>query len=368
MEFTKSNTEGVRVADGNSIADFLTRGGLAVSCTSTHIAPQVVTYGMECEDIFDFQPNKAKRLVKLLGVRNHVSVSFVDDTPDGDFAIEMQRNPRGSVLAGDVSGNRTYIGLGVDTNGEPVMLDIAQAPHVLIAGTTGAGKSVLLNSIISQLVNQNTPEQCELVLIDPKRVEFGAWAGIPHLRQPVVQGSENAIAALKALCDEMDGRYDCIACRGCKTAEEAHLSRIVCVIDELADLMLTSKKAAEDMIVRIAQLGRAAGIHLVVATQSPRATVVTGLIKANLPCKIALTCNGVRESMVILDHKGAEQLLGAGDAIIRQAGAETRFQAALTPQEDVLELVQEVKSKYKPIKRKQTKRNTGILKWILTGE
>lgn len=368
MTFSKSNTGNVRVADGDSIAEFLTRGGLAVSCTCTHIAPQVVTYGMECEDIFTFQPNKAKRLVRLLSVRNHVSASFVAESPLGDFAIEMQRNPRGSVLAGDVSGNGMYTGLGVDTNGEPVMLDIMQAPHVLIAGTTGSGKSVLLNSIIAQLVNQNTPEQCELVLIDPKRVEFGTWDGIPHLRTPVVLGAENAIAALKSLCDEMDSRYEMLSVRGCRTADEAGLSRIVCVIDELADLMLTSKKAVEDMIVRIAQLGRAAGIHLVVATQSPRASVVTGLIKANLPCKIALTCNSVRESVVILDHKGAEQLLGMGDAIIRLAGEETRFQAALTPQEDVLELVYEVKSKYKPIKHKQTRRNTGILKWILTGK
>ena len=266
----------------------------------------------------------------------------------------------------------TAFAVGKDISGKNIVGNISKLPHVLIAGTTGSGKSVMLNTIIAGLVYKNEPQACELVIIDPKRVEFDAWAGIPHLRCPIVQGSENAVQALESLADEMDARYEKMSSLGVKTAAEAGMNRIVCVIDELADLMMVSKKSVESNIVRIAQLGRAAGIHLVVATQSPRAAVVTGLIRANMPCKIALTCNGVRESMIVLDHGGAEKLLGAGDALIRRPGSvnETRFQAAYTPAGDIEKLVASVKANCQPVKHTvpMERRKGSVLRWILTGE
>lgn len=374
MDFTKSENNHAAILAGDSIAQFITGGGLACTCVKQDIAPQSAVYGFECSDIYEYKPTLAKRLVRLVGTRSHVQARFIEDCPYGDFGVEIERNPRGSVYLGDIvhASLGLSVSIGVGMTGEPEMLDIGKAPHVLIAGTTGSGKSVLLNTIIAGLVYKNEPQACELVLIDPKRVEFDAWAGIPHLRCPIVQGAENAVQALESLADEMDSRYEKMSSMGVKTAAEAGMNRIVCVIDELADLMLVSKKSVENNIVRIAQLGRAAGIHLVVATQSPRAAVVTGLIRANMPCKIALTCNGVRESMIVLDHGGAEKLLGAGDALIRRPGSvgETRFQAAYTPARDIEKLVSSVKANCQPVKHTVPleRRKGSVLRWILTGE
>ncbi len=374
MEFTKSENNNAAILDGNSIARFITGGGLACTCVKQAIAPQSAVYGFECTDIYSYKPTLAKRLVRLVGTRSHVQARFIEDCQCGDFGVEIERNPRGSVYLGDIvhASFGLSVSLGVGMTGEPEMLDIGNAPHVLIAGTTGSGKSVLLNTIISGLVYKNLPQDCELVLIDPKRVEFDAWANIPHLRCPIVQGAENAVQALESLVDEMDYRYEQLSSKGLKTADVAGMSHIVCVIDELADLMMVSKKSVESNIVRIAQLGRAAGIHLIVATQSPRAAVVTGLIRANMPCKIALTCNGVRESMIVLDHGGAEKLLGAGDALIRRSGSvnETRFQAAFTPAGDIEKLVSSVKANCKPAVHTvpMERRKGSVLRWILTGE
>ena len=368
MDFTKSESSSAAILAGDSIAQFITGGGLACTCVKQDIAPQSAVYGFECTDIYSYKPKLAKRLVRLVGTRSHVAARFIEDCPSGDFGVEIERNPRGSVYLGDIvhASLGVSVSIGVGMTGEPEMLDIGKAPHVLIAGTTGSGKSVLLNTIIAGLVYKNEPQACELVLIDPKRV------GIPHLRCPIVQGSENAVQALESLADEMDSRYEKMSSMGVKTAAEAGMNRIVCVIDELADLMMVSKKSVENNIVRIAQLGRAAGIHLVVATQSPRAAVVTGLIRANMPCKIALTCNGVRESMIVLDHGGAEKLLGAGDALIRRPGSvgETRFQAAYTPVEDIEKLVSSVKANCHPVKHTVPleRRKGSVLRWILTGE
>jgi S-DNA-T family DNA segregation ATPase FtsK/SpoIIIE len=228
--------------------------------------------------------------------------------------------------------------LGVNTQNSPVWIDLYSAPHLLIAGETGAGKSVLVNSIICSVLLKNSPETARFVMIDPKQVEFTAYKNLPHLLRPIITSPRAAVAALESLCDTMEERYTRAAARGLKYSPE---TPIICIIDELADLMITSRAAVEKYIVRIAQKGRAARIHLIIATQSPRASVITGLIKANMPTKIALTCSNIRESMVILDHGGAEKLTGRGDCILKTplTPDEIRIQAAYTPEKDIENIV-----------------------------
>ena len=177
---------------------------------------------------------------------------------------------------------------GVDTLNRPLVVDITSLPHTLIGGTTGGGKSVLLNSIAVSLLFKHTPETLQFIIIDPKQVEFSGFAGLPHLLRPVVTDPYLAIDTLASVCDMIDQRYKRMAARKVKNAAEMGLPSVVVMIDELADLIILGKKPVETAIVRIAQLGRAAGVHLIVATQQPTVNVVTGLIKANISCRIAL--------------------------------------------------------------------------------
>ena len=182
MEFTKSENSSAAILAGDSIARFITGGGLACTCVRQDIAPQSAVYGFECSDIYEYKPTLAKRLVRLVGTRSHVAARFIEDCPYGDFGIEIERNPRGSVYLGDIvhAGLGLSVSIGVGMTGEPEMLDIGKAPHVLIAGTTGSGKSVLLNTIIAGLVYKNEPQACELVLIDPKRVGRHPSPALPY--------------------------------------------------------------------------------------------------------------------------------------------------------------------------------------------
>ena len=225
--------------------------------------------------------------------------------------------------------------LGIDDDGTPVYIDIARMPHMLIAGATGSGKSVALDAILCSLLFCASPSQVQFVLIDPKRVELGAYAGLPHLAKPIITSTPEAIQTLQQLEYAMDNRYKALE-RGKPIGP-----RMVIVIDELADLMLTSRKAAEHSIVRIAQLGRAAGIHLILATQKPLVSVVTGLIQANTPCKLALQTASTGDSVRILGHKGAEKLLGRGDALLKLPDRvqEIRLQCAYTAPEDIAAIV-----------------------------
>lgn len=229
----------------------------------------------------------------------------------------------------------TSAALGVDEDGIPVYIDIAKMPHMLIAGATGSGKSVALDAILCSLLYCASPSQVQLVLIDPKRVELGAYAGLPHLAKPIITNTPEAIQTLQQLEYAMDNRYKALE------RKKAVGPRIVVVIDELADLMLTSRKAVEHSIVRIAQLGRAAGIHLILATQKPLVSVVTGLIQANTPCKLALQTASTSDSVRILGHKGAEKLLGRGDALLKLPDRveEIRLQCAYTSDRDVAAVV-----------------------------
>jgi len=211
--------------------------------------------------------------------------------------------------------------LGLGSGGEPVMADLARMPHMLVAGSTGSGKSVCMNAIISGLILTRTPLELRLVLIDPKRVELTPYQGIPHLYTPVVVEADRAVIVLKSLVDEMMGRFRLLEGAGVKNIAaynekvKERMPYLVILVDELADLMLTGAGEVERLLVRLAQLGRATGVHLVVATQRPSVDVVTGLIKANFPSRISFAVMSQIDSRTILDSPGAEKLLGRGDML-----------------------------------------------------
>jgi S-DNA-T family DNA segregation ATPase FtsK/SpoIIIE len=217
------------------------------------------------------------------------------------------------------------IGLGRDVSGEPIVADLGTMPHLLISGATGSGKSVCINSIITCLLLNNTPDSLKLLMIDPKRVELTNFNGIPHLQVPVIVDLERVVGSLKWVTREMDQRYNKLARAGVRNIEEynkqanaqgeSHLPYLVVFVDELADLMMLAHDEVERALVRIAQMARATGIHLVIATQRPSVDVVTGLIKANFPARISFAVTSQVDSRVVLDMGGAERLLGRGDML-----------------------------------------------------
>ncbi|MBE0689666.1 MAG: DNA translocase FtsK, partial [Anaerolineae bacterium] len=222
------------------------------------------------------------------------------------------------------------IALGQGVDGTPVAADLSSMPHLLIAGTTGSGKSVCVNSIIASLLLENTPERLKFIMVDPKRVELTAYNGIPHLVSPVVVELERIVSVLKWVTREMDERYRRFSAAGARNIDdfnkhmpsgEVLMPYIVVIIDELADLMMLAPEETERVITRLAALARATGIHLVIATQRPSVDVVTGLIKANFPTRIAFAVAGSVDSRVILDQPGAERLLGRGDMLYMSSNA-----------------------------------------------
>ncbi len=247
--------------------------------------------------------------------------------------------------------SRLRLGLGKDVSGNAVAADLAAMPHLLIAGTTGSGKSVCINAIISSLLLQNTPDELKFVMVDPKRVELTNFNGIPHLLAPVVVELERVVSALQWVSREMNERYHRFAREGVRNIDDynqrmVHLQgkpmyTIVVVIDELADLMLLAPDETERVITRLAQLARATGIHLVIATQRPSVDVVTGLIKANFPARVSFAVASSVDSRVILDHPGAERLLGRGDMLFQapDASLPVRMQGAFVSEEELARLI-----------------------------
>jgi S-DNA-T family DNA segregation ATPase FtsK/SpoIIIE len=238
--------------------------------------------------------------------------------------------------------------LGKDITGRPVFGDLSKMPHLLVAGATGSGKSVCLNGIIASLLVSATPDQVQLLLIDPKRVEFTVYNGIPHLIKEVITDARLAGGALFEMTKEMDARYERFARAGVRKIEEYNakypsekLPYVVIVIDELADLMLIAPAKVETLICRLAQLARATGIHLVVATQRPSVDVITGIIKANIPSRIAFAVSSQVDSRTILDMAGAERLLGRGDMLYlpMDAPKPIRAQGGLTTGGELSRLV-----------------------------
>jgi S-DNA-T family DNA segregation ATPase FtsK/SpoIIIE len=261
--------------------------------------------------------------------------------------------------------------LGKDSSGGPLIDDLTRMPHCLIAGTTGSGKSVCINTIIMSIMYQQRPDMVKLILVDPKVVEMAPFKDIPHLMCPVINDAARAASVLEWACEKMDERYEFLAEAGVRNLkgynsltteelverfkpetpeEEARIPKklpyIVIIVDELADLMMTSGKEVEASIVRLAQKARAVGIHLILATQRPQATVVTGLIKANMPAKIAFRVSSKMDSRIVLDMNGAEVLLGQGDMLYLPSGASkpTRSQGTYIDDKEIRESVKMVKS------------------------
>ena len=249
------------------------------------------------------------------------------------------------------------VGLGKDIAGKPVITDLAKMPHLLVAGTTGSGKSVCVNTLISSILFSRKPEEVKLLLIDPKMVELSVYNGIPHLMAPVVTDMKKAAAVLRWAVREMEARYKAFAASGkrdIKSYNEAHpksaMPLIVLIIDELADLMMTAPDDIEESISRLAQMARAAGIHMVLATQRPSVNVITGSIKANVPSRISFAVGSQIDSRTILDMAGAEKLLGKGDMLFSPIGANKpiRVQGAFISDDEVEHLVEFVKQQREP--------------------
>ncbi len=274
--------------------------------------------------------------------------------------IEIPNSKRANVHLGDVlpyaTGGPLEVAIGRDSAGKPVVADIAKMPHMLVAGTTGSGKSVLINSMVMSLLMRTTPKQVRLIMIDPKRVEFTCYNGLPHLYVPVVTDPRQAASALQWAVSEMERRLKVFERAGarnikvynqmCTTGKLSEMDNppepmpyIVVVIDELSDLMMTAGKDVEASIVRIAQLARAAGIHLVIATQRPSANVVTGLIKSNIDSRVALKVSSGIDSRVILDETGAERLLGNGDMLFKDRGLAPKRVLGCYTSDDEIEAV-----------------------------
>jgi S-DNA-T family DNA segregation ATPase FtsK/SpoIIIE len=273
--------------------------------------------------------------------------------------VELPNTSPNLVTLGDIfeglpqSSSPLAVWLGKDISGQAVWTDLARMPHILIAGTTGSGKSGCINTILTSVLLRSSPDDVRMILIDPKRIELGYYESIPHLLAPVVSSPKEATAVLRNVVAEMERRYEQLskvrarnlpeANRALRSRGEAQLPYLLVVIDELADLMMISPQEVEDCVIRLAQKSRAVGIHLVLATQRPSVDVITGMIKANVPSRIAFAVSSQTDSRVILDQSGAESLLGQGDMLFKPLGTSRlqRLQGAFVTEEEIALIVEQ---------------------------
>ncbi|MSR85479.1 DNA translocase FtsK [Candidatus Uhrbacteria bacterium] len=338
--------------------------GIPVEMTEVSVGPTVTQFALK--------PSDGIKLTRITGLHNDLALALAAhpirieapipgkslvgiEVPNQSVATVGLREILESKEFRERKTNLTFA-LGKDVAGKPWVADLTRMPHLLVAGATGSGKSVCLNTIIMSYLYTNGPDDLKLIMVDPKRVELQIYNGIPHLITPVITKVNETVNALKWALREMDRRYDLLAkfsSRDLATYNarvQDHLPYIVILIDELADLMATAASDVEGPIVRLAQMSRAVGIHLVLATQRPSVDVITGLIKANIPARIAFAVASATDSRTILDQQGAEKLLGRGDMLFSTAELATpkRVQDSFVSEAEIGRVVEFIKSKYEP--------------------
>jgi DNA segregation ATPase FtsK/SpoIIIE, S-DNA-T family len=336
----------------------------------------VRTYAGPVVSTFEFKPAANVKVSKILNLQDDLAMALSAETiriqapiPGKDVVgIEIPNETVDTIYLRELLDSKLFkesvspltIALGKDIVGKPFITDLKKLPHLLIAGTTGSGKSVGINAMILSLLYKNSPDQLRLLMIDPKMLEFSIYNDIPHLLTPVITKPKQAIVALNNMVSEMERRYELMSETRTKNIENynekvkreggEHFPYIVVIIDELADLMMTSGKDVEHSIARLAQMARASGIHLVVATQRPSVDVVTGLIKANLPSRISYRVGQKVDSKIILDQMGAESLLGRGDMLFTPPGSTglVRLHAPWSEEDEIENIVNFIKSQREP--------------------
>lgn len=342
------------------LADFDVEGKV----TQVHPGP-VVT-------MFEFEPAPGIKINKIISLADDLSLALkaqsvrIYAVPGrSTIGIEVPNKQREIVSLREIIGSEVFqrsnsklsLALGKDITGNPFVIDLAKTPHLLVAGATGSGKSVSLNSMIISILYKATPREVKLLMIDPKFLELSPYNDIPHLLSPVITSPKDARDALKKIVLEMERRYRIIAERGARNiegfnaqvADEEKLPYIVVIIDELADLMLTGAQEVEDAITRLAHMARASGIHLIIATQRPSVDVITGVIKANFPARIAFQVTSRIDSRTILDTQGAEQLLGQGDMLFMMPGIRLkRIHGSYVSEDEIRAIVDFIKPQAEP--------------------
>ena len=345
-------------ATGEALLEALSHFGIEASLVGTVSGPHITRYelrlapGVKMNKVGNLKDDLAYALAAT-------DIRILAPIPGKQaVGVEVPNQTRHLVTLGDVFGevpsdaSPLTVFLGKDVGGRSVNADLAKMPHILVAGTTGAGKSAAVNAMLSSILLRATPDQVRLVLVDPKQVELNHYEAIPHLLTPVITSPRMAANALQNLVREMEWRYGIMSVAKTRSLPELNRRRVadgeeplpylLCVIDELADLMMVAPGDVEDAIIRLAQKARAVGIHLVLATQSPRVDVITGMIKANVPSRIAFAVSSQTDSRVILDQNGAETLLGQGDMLFSPLGSSRlqRIQGAYIDEAQIEELTQ----------------------------
>ena len=336
--------------------------GISVEMAETKVGPTVTQY--------TFKPAEGVKVSRIITLNNDLSLALaahpirIEAPIPGQSLVGVEVPNKAKAVVGlreiledSVFKNRKHnlmIALGKDVSGTVWIYDITRMPHLLVAGATNSGKSVCLNTIIISLLYQNNPDDLRFIMVDPKRVELPAYNGIPHLLTPVITEVSKTINALKWCLNEMDRRYDLLNKAGKKNIQtynadkpEEKLPYIIFIIDELADFMMTSGKEMEAAIIRLAQMSRAVGIHLILATQRPSVDVITGLIKANVPARIAFSVTSLVDSKTILDMSGAEKLLGQGDMLLTtsELSKPKRIQGAYVSDQEINDIISYIKEK-----------------------